>query len=77
MSVDDARESLSTHFSEASLAPPKSSPAEEDTCVREYSKPLGEGLGVFRALMLMLIFYFVLGGILWYAWHAWRGSRGH
>jgi hypothetical protein len=68
---------MRTHSTDAPIASPECSPAKEETPLHEFSKPLGEGLGVFRALMLMLIFYVVLGGILWYASHAWRHWRAH
>ena len=68
---------MSSHYTDASIAPRTCSAAEEQTPPRDFSEPLGEGLGVFRALMLMLIFYLVLGGILWYGWLAWRHWCAH
>ena len=68
---------MSTRYTNASIAPPKATPAQGEPCQGEFDQPLNEGLGVFRAFVLILIFYFVVGGILWYGWHAWRHWRVH
>ena len=47
-------------------------PVSEQTPAREPVKRIDEGLGVFRALILMLIFYLAAASVLWFAWHAWR-----
>ena len=67
---------MNAQNTKASIPPPETA-AKEETCLREVARPAGEGLGVFRAFVLVLIFYFALGGILWYAWHAWRQWRAH
>ena len=51
------------------LEPPSPDP---ETPVGEPSHNVREGLGVFRALLLMLIFYLAAGFLLWFVWHAWR-----
>jgi len=43
----------------------------------ETSAPIGEGVGLFRGLLLMLLFYAALGWALWFAWHAWRQWQAH
>ena len=57
---------------DASAARSEPFPAQEELPVREPSPEIGEGLGVFRALLLMLILYLAAGFLLWFAWHAWR-----
>jgi len=34
-------------------------------------KPVNEGIGAFRALILTLLFYAALGSAIWFAWLAW------
>jgi hypothetical protein len=69
--------SMSTDPPDASAAPSEDSRSGEETPVRESSGPIGEGLGVFRALILMVIFYVVSASIIWFAWHAWRHWHTH
>ena len=71
------RASMSTHNIDASIAPPESSVVEVENPPAEFSRRAGEGLGVFRALLLMLIFYLASGWAIWFAWHAWRHWRAH
>ena len=68
---------MSTDPSDASAAHSEDSESGQGTPVRETSNGIGEGLGVFRALLLMLIFYAASASILWFAWQAWRHWRGH
>lgn len=56
---------------DASVARVEPPPADPEPPVDE-SCDVGEGLGVFRALFLILIFYAASGLLIWFAWHAWR-----
>jgi len=47
-------------------------PARESSSAR-----IGEGLGVFRAVLFMLALYIGLGFLAWFAWHAWRLWHSH
>jgi len=38
---------------------------------------LGEGLAVFRALLIMAMFYVAFGFLAWFGWHAFKQWRGH
>jgi len=63
---------MSINLSSASAAHSESFLADEGTRARDASYPINEGLGVFRALLLMLILYLALGSLFWFVWHAWR-----
>jgi hypothetical protein len=39
--------------------------------------PAGEGLGVFRGLLLMVLFYIAIGFLGWFAWNAFRHWHAH
>lgn len=58
-------------------AHPNNSAADGEMRPRPRSRELGEGLGVFRALLLMAIFYLAAGGIVWLIWSAFRHLRTH
>ena len=49
----------------------------ETTSQSEPSPRVGEGVGVFRGIILMLLSYALFGFLIWLAWHAWRQSRLH
>jgi hypothetical protein len=49
--------------------------ADEEKPSPERSRELGEGLGVFRALILMFLFYLAAGWIVWIAWAAFQHWR--
>jgi hypothetical protein len=49
-------------------------PDDKEPPSRKSSEEPGEGLGVFRALILMAIFYLLAAGIVWLVWHTfWHG----
>ena len=46
--------------------------------VSEADRPhVGEGLGVFRGLLLMLLLYFAIGILGWFGWNAFRHLHIH
>ena len=46
--------------------------------VSETERPhVGEGLGVFRGLLLTLLFYIAIGVLGWFAWNALRHWHTH
>ena len=57
---------------DASAARSEPFPVEEEAPARASSQGIGEGLGVFRALILMVILYLAAGFLVWFAWHAFR-----
>jgi hypothetical protein len=66
---------MGTEGTKASLAGSNESPAEEKV-ERKPAPRTGEGVGVFRALLIMALFYVVFGlliGLAWYAFQHWRG----
>jgi len=67
---------MSTEGTKASIADPRPSDAIEEASESATSQRIGEGLGVFRALILTALFYLALGSLLWGLWQAiayWRG----
>jgi len=67
---------MSTEVNKATLAGQKEIVAEEATA-KGPSERIGEGLGVFRALLLMILFYVAFGILAWYGWHVFHHWRGH
>lgn len=67
---------MSTDVTKASLAGQKETMAEEAPAT-EPVRRIGEGLGVFRALLLMIMFYAAVGFLAWFGWHAFQHWRGH
>ena len=70
-------QSMSTDPSDASAAHSDDSEPGEETPVRATSNGVGEGLGVFRALLLMLFFYAASAAVIWFGWQAWRHWHTH
>ena len=67
---------MSTEVTKASVAGQDQIVAEE-ALEREPSRRIGEGVGVFRALLLTILFYGAFGFLAWFAWHAFQHWRGH
>jgi len=67
---------MSTEVTKPTLAEETPASAEEAKGTTS-SEGLGEGLAVFRALLLMVLSYVVFGFLGWIAWHAFRQWRGH
>ena len=61
----------------SSSAGSTNSPADDEMPSPDRSREAGEGLGVFRALILMAIFYLAAGGIVWLVWNAVRYWHAH
>ena len=68
---------MSTESIKACMADSDAPGAVEETPELEAPQPIGEGLGVFRALLLTVLFYIVSGLLVWLAWHAVQLLRGH
>ena len=68
---------MSTKGTDAPVAAPKTIVAAEETSEQQPAKRMGEGLGVFRALLLTAIFYIAFGFLAWVAWHAFMNWRAH
>ncbi len=67
---------MSTKGTNAPL-PGASESAADERAEAQPSKRVGEGLGVFRALILMSVFYVVLGMLGWLLWHLFRHWHSH
>jgi len=68
---------MSTKGIKAPEAGTEPSVATEETPDREPLQRVGEGIGVFRALLLTVLFYVAFGFMIWFAWQAWRHWRAH
>lgn len=68
---------MSTEATKPTAADTKVSMAAEETPEPDLKQRIGEGLGVFRALLLTIVFYMAFGSILWFAWHAFKHWRAH
>ena len=51
--------------------------AEVEEAPASERPPVGEGIGVFRALLLTILAYATFGFIAWYAWHVFRHLHWH
>ena len=67
---------MSTKSTNAPVTAPKTVVDAGETPEQQPSKRMGEGLGVFRALLLTAIFYVAFGFLAWFAWHAFMNWRG-
>ena len=68
---------MSTKGTKVSVAGTEPSVAPEETPDREPSQRIGEGIGVFRGLLLTALLYIAFGFLVWFAWHAWRHWPAH
>jgi len=68
---------MSTDSPDASAAPSEPPESGEETSPRPPSARIDEGLGVFRGLILMLIFYAASALLVWAGWQAWRHWHTH
>ncbi len=68
---------MSTKGIKASVAGTEPTGAAEEAPNREPLQRVGEGIGVFRALLLNFLFYVAFGFLIWLAWHAWRHWHPH
>jgi len=68
---------MSTQGTKRSIANPLSAVTAEVTPERERPRRTGEGVGVFRALLITVLIYAACGFLLWYAWHVFRHWRAH
>jgi len=69
---------MSTEGTKATAAAATKAPAvSEDTQEREVPQHVGEGVGVFRALILTALLYIAFGFLIWFAWNLFRQWRGH
>jgi len=72
-----SRIGMSTQGTKDSMAETRAPGAVEETPDSKASRRMGEGLGVFRALLLTALFYISLGFLLWFAWHTFQHWRGY
>ena len=63
---------MSTECTNAPIVAAKLTVAAEQSSERQNSKPMGEGLSVFRGLLIMMLFYIAFGFFIWFAWQALR-----
>jgi hypothetical protein len=63
---------MSTKGIKAQVAGTEPPVAPDEAPDREPLQRVGEGIGVFRALLLTALFYVAFGFMIWFAWHAWR-----
>jgi hypothetical protein len=68
---------MSTEGTNAPIVAAKTTVAAEQASERQNSKRMGEGLSVFRGLLIMALFYAAFGFLLWFAWHALKHSHSH
>ncbi len=68
---------MSTEGTNAPVVAAKTIVAAEETSEQQNPQRVGEGLGVFRALLLTVAFYFAFGVLAWVAWLAFKHWRGH
>jgi hypothetical protein len=68
---------MSSEGTKAPLAGTDTSGAAEETERPETRQRPGEGIGVFRALIITALIYAVLGFLIWFAWDAFFHVRGH
>jgi len=68
---------MSSDPTNASAAQSQSSESGNETAARDPSKRIDEGLGVFRALILMLMFYAASASMIWLAWYVWHHWYAH
>lgn len=66
---------MGTEGTKVSLAGPNESTAEQKI-EQEPSQGMGEGVGVFRALLIMALFYLAFGLSIWFVWHTFQRWRG-
>jgi hypothetical protein len=62
---------MSTKIEPASRAVAEAASEPEEVPTPQTLKHVDEGIGVFRALILILLLYAALGSAIWFAWHAW------
>ena len=65
---------MSTDPTEPTVSPLEASEAAEQPMALEVAER-GEGIGVFRALILTVLIYSAGASILWFAWRVWRHWR--
>lgn len=69
---------MTTEGPKATAAVPSEAPlAAKEQPEQESAQHGGEGIGVFRALLLTALFYIALGFAVWFAWNLFRQWRGH
>ena len=68
---------MSTESTNAPIAAQKAIVDAAETPEQQPSKRMGEGLGVFRALLLTAILYVAFGFLAWFAWHALMNPHHH
>jgi len=68
---------MSTESTKARMADTGAPGAVQETQQSAVSQPMGEGLGVFRALLLTALFYVMFGSLIWFPWHAFTSLRSH
>ena len=68
---------MSMEGTKASAADPKTEVGPGEASEREPSQPIGEGLGVFRALLITVLFYIAFGFLICFAWFAFAHRHAH
>ena len=51
--------------------------ASDEMPASEPAKPVNEGVGVFRGLILTALLYALIGGVAWFAFFAWKHWLAH
>ena len=68
---------MSTEGNKATAIHPKAPAVPEETRGREATQPADEGVGLFRGLIIMALFYLAFGFLVWFAWTLFSQWRGH
>ena len=68
---------MSTKGTEAPIVNQEAIDASDAQSEGQVAPRMGEGLGVFRALLLTAFFYIACGSLVWFAWHMFRQWRRH
>jgi hypothetical protein len=68
---------MSTEGTDTPVAAAKTTLIPAASSERQNPPRIGEGLGVFRALLIMVLFYVAFGFLAWFGWHAFKQWRSH
>ena len=63
---------MSTKGTDAPVVNQEDIAASNAATEREPAPRMGEGLGVFRALLLTALLYLAFGSLVWFTWHMFR-----
>lgn len=68
---------MSTDGNKATAVHPKTPAVTDETRETGTVQHADEGIGVFRGLIMMALFYVVFGFLIWFAWSVFSQWRGH